>query len=219
MKPILYAHPFSSYCQKALIALYENDTPFELRRLEVGDEAVMAELRSLWPLGKFPTLKDGETVVVEATAIIEHLAVHRPGPVRLIPDDPAAAVEARMMDRIFDNYVSNTQTKFVIDSIRPVGERDPAGVAEAGRTLDTIYAWLDQRMAGREWAVGDAFSLSDCAAAPALFYADWTRPIPDRFGALKAYRARLLKRPSFARCVEDARPYRPLFPLPVPDRD
>ena len=219
MRPTLYAHPFSSYCQKALIALYENDTPFELRRLEVGDDAAMAELRALWPLGKFPTLKDGATVVVEATAIIEHLAVHHPGPIRLIPDDPGVAVEARMMDRIFDNYVANTQTKFVIDAIRPEGERDPAGVAEAGRTLDTIYAWLDQRMAGREWAVGDSFSLADCAAAPALFYADWTRPIPEKFAALKAYRARLLARPSFARCVEDARPYRPLFPLGAPDRD
>lgn len=219
MKPTLYAHPFSSYCQKALMALYENDTDFELRRLEVGDTAAMDELRALWPLGKFPTLKDGETVVFEATAIIEHLAVHHPGPVRLIPDDPALAVEVRMMDRVFDNYVSNTQTKFVFDAIRPEAERDPYGVAEARRTLDAIYVWLDQRMRGRAWAVGDDFSLADCAAAPALFYADWTHPIPAKFEALKAYRARLLQRPSFARCVEDARPYRSLLPLPVPDRD
>lgn len=215
--PRLYAHPFSSYCQKALIALYENDTPFELRLLAVGDDDAIAELKALWPLGKFPVLKDGERVVAEATAIIEHLGVHHPGRSRLIPDDPAAAVEVRMLDRIFDLYVSNQQQKFVIDSFREDGRRDPAGVEDARRTLLTAYAWLDQRLQGREWAVGE-FSLADCAAAPALFYADWTVPIPDGHEALLAYRARLLERPSFARCVEEARPYRHFFPLSVPDR-
>lgn len=213
----LHAHPFSSYCQKVITALYENDTPFELKML--ADEASMAELARLWPLKRFPVLEDGDQVVVEATAIIEHLAVHHRGPVRLIPADPTAAVQVRMMDRVFDNYVSNTQAKFVFDAIRAEADRDPYGVAEARAMLDATYAWLDARMEGREWATPHGFSLADCAAAPALFYADWTHPIPDRFGALKAYRARLLARPSFARAMDEARPYRQLFPLGVPDRD
>ena len=213
----LYAHPFSSYCQKALIALYENGTPFEFRLLE-GD-AAFAELTALWPVRKFPVLQDGDRTVVEATAIVEHLAVHRPGPVRLIPDDPVAAVEVRMMDRVFDHYVSTPQQKLVADALRPADDRDPYGVVEAKRMLDTTYAWLDERLAGREWATDHGFSLADCAAAPALFYADWSHPIDDRFATLKAYRARLLARPSMARAVDEARAYRPYFPLGAPDRD
>ncbi|MNE07367.1 Stringent starvation protein A [compost metagenome] len=213
----LYAHPFSSFCQKALIALYENETPFEFRLLE--GEAAFAELTALWPVRKFPVLQDGDRTVVEATAIIEHLAVHHPGPVRLIPDDPAAAVEVRMMDRVFDHYVSSSQQKLVADALRPEGDRDPYGVAEAKRMLDSAYAWLDERLAGREWATEHGFSLADCAAAPALFYADWSHPIEDRFKTLKAYRARLLARPSMARAVDEARPYRAYFPLGAPDRD
>lgn len=213
----LYAHPFSSYCQKSLIALYENDTPFAFRLLE--GEGAFAELTALWPIRKFPVLQDGDRTVVEATAIIEHLAVHHPGPVRMIPDDPAAAVEVRMMDRVFDHYVSTPQQKLVADALRPEGDRDPYGVAEAKRMLDTAYAWLDERLAGREWATEHGFSLADCAAAPTLFYADWSHPIEDRFATLKAYGARLLARPSMARAVDEARPYRAYFPLGAPDRD
>ena len=213
----LYAHPFSSFCQKALIALYENDTPFAFELLE--GEAAFAELTALWPVRKFPVLQDGERTVVEATGIIEHLAVHHPGPVRLIPADPADAVEVRMMDRVFDHYVSSPQQKLVADALRPEGDRDPYGVAEAKRMLATAYAWLDERLAGREWATDHGFSLADCAAAPALFYADWSHPIDDRFATLKAYRARLLARPSMARAVDEARPYRSYFPLGAPDRD
>lgn len=212
----LYAQPFSSYCQKSLIALYENDTPFAFRLLE--GEGAFAELTALWPIRKFPVLRDGDRTVVEAAAIIEHLAVHHPGPVRMIPDDPAAAVEVRMMDRVFDHYVSTPQQKLVAEALRPEGDRDPYGVAEAKRMLDTAYAWLDERMAGREWATEHGFSLADCAAAPALFYA-WSHPIEDRCATLKAYRARLLARPSMARAVDEARPYRAYFPLGSPDRD
>ena len=212
----LYAHPFSSYCQKSLIALYENDTPFAFRLLE--GEGAFAELTALWPIRKFPVLQDGDRTVVEATAIIEHLAVHHPGPVQLIPADPAA-VEVRMMDRVFDHYVSSPQQKLVADALRPEGDRDPYGVAEAKRMLDTAYAWLDEHLAGREWATDHGFSLADCAAAPALFYADWSHPIEDRFATLKAFRTRLLARPSMARAVDEARPYRAYFPLGAPDRD
>jgi glutathione S-transferase len=215
----LYAHPFSSYCQKALIALYENDTPFEYRVLEQANPQAMQELASRWPLKRFPVLVDAGRTIVEASIIVEHLAVHHPGPVRLIPDDPGAALDVRMMDRFFDNYVSTPQQKIVFDSIRAPAERDPVGVQEARTQLETAYAWLDGIMAERTWACGDAFTLADCAAAPALFYADWTHPIAEAFAAVRAYRNRLLARPSFARAVNEARPYRAYFPLGAPDRD
>ena len=213
----LYAHPFSSYCQKALIALYENDTPFAYRML--GDAAAMGELEALWPMKRFPVLVDGDRTVMEATIIIEHLGLHHPGPVRLIPADAKAALEIRTMDRFFDNYVMTPQGKIVLDAIRKPENRDRHGVAEARAMLDTAYRWLDAKMAGRDWAAGESFSLADCAAAPALFYADWTHAIGEQFGNVRAYRRRLLARPSFARAVDEARPYRPLFPLGAPERD
>ena len=216
-RPRLYAHPFSSYSQKALIALYENDIAFDYRSLE--DPQANAELQALWPMKRFPVLVDGERTVIEATSIIEHLAVHHPGPVALIPEDPALAVEARMLDRFFDNYVSTPQQRFVFDRLRPEADRDPYGVEEARRMLETSYAWLEERMATREWAVESGFSLADCAAAPFLFYADWTHAIDARFGHVHAYRRRLLARPSVKRCVDEARSYRSYFPLGAPDRD
>ncbi len=215
----LYAHPFSSYCQKVLIALYENAIRFEFRMLAPDDARVMAELEAIWPFRRFPVLVDDGRAVREASIIIEHLQLRHPGPVRLIPADPAAALDVRFMDRFFDNYVSTPQQKVVFDSMRPAEHRDPQGVAEARAMLDTAYRWLDEVMAGREWAAGGAFSLADCAAAPFLFYADWTHPIGDAFPNVRAYRRRLLARPSFARAVDEARPYRPLFPLGAPDRD
>ena len=213
----LFAHPFSSYCQKVLIAFYENDVPFTYRMLE--DSGVGEELAALWPMKRFPILRENGRVVMEASTIIEYLQIHHPAPVTLIPDDPDLALEARMMDRIFDNYVMTPQGKFVFDALRPPEHRDPHGVEEARRMLDVSYAWLDQRMKDRTWAVGDAFTLADCAAAPSLFYADWTHRIPERYGNLVAYRERLLQRPSFARAVNEARPFRHYFPLGAPDRD
>lgn len=215
----LYAHPFSSYCQKALIALYENDIPFELRLLEHDNEQVMAELETLWPLKRFPVLVDDGRTVVESSIIIEHLGLHHPGPVRLIPDDTRAALDVRAMDRFFDNYISTPMINIVFDSMREAENRNHQSVIEAQSMLDTAYRWLDGAMAGREWAAGDTFSLADCAAAPALFYADCTHPIDEAFENVHAYRQRLLARPSFARAVEEARPYRSLFPLGAPDRD
>jgi glutathione S-transferase len=215
----LYAHPFSSYCQKVLVALYENDLPFELRMLAPDDAQAMAELEELWPFKRFPVLVDDGRAVQESTIIIEHLQIRHPGPVRLIPDDPDRALEVRFMDRFFDHYVFTPQMKLVLDSMRPAGERDRLGVEDARRMLDTAYRWLDATMAGRTWAAGDRFTLADCAAAPSLFYADWTHPIGETFPNVRAYRRRLLARPSFARAVDEARPYRPLFPLGAPDRD
>lgn len=215
----LYFHPFSSYCQKALVALYENDIPFEPHELAGPDSPAMQTLTQLWPMKRFPVLVDGERTVLEASCIIEYLGLTRPGPVRLIPADPQAALEVRMMDRFFDNYVSTPQQKIVFDAIRPEASRDAYGVAQAREMLDTAYAWLDRVMAGREWAAGAQFSLADCGAAPFLFYADWTHRIGEQHANVLAYRRRLLERPSFARAVNEARPYRAYFPLGAPDRD
>jgi glutathione S-transferase len=217
MSLLLYAHPFSSYCQKALIALYENDTPFTYKMLE--DPAVAAELAALWPLKKFPLLVDDGRAIMEASIIVEHLDLHHPGQARLVPDDARAALEVRMMDRFFDNYVMTPMQRIVANSLRPEADRDPYGVAEARRMLDTAYGWLDETMSWRDWAAGEDFTLADCAAAPSLFYADWAHPIDPALAHLHAYRQRLLARPSFARAVDEARPYRSYFPLGAPDRD
>ena len=213
----LYSHPFSSYSQKVLIALYENATPFET--ILVGDRRSADELAELWPFKLFPVLVDDGQTVVESSIIIEHLGLRHPGPVRLLPADPQAALEVRMMDRFFDNYVMTPQGRIVANALRAPGERDPVGDTQARARLDTAYAWLDDKLTGRTWAAGEDFTLADCAAAPSLFYADWTHPIPERYATLRSYRARLLARPTFARCVEEARPFRPYFPLGAPDRD
>jgi glutathione S-transferase len=212
----LYSHPFSSYSQKVLIALYENDTPFEYRSLE--DAAANAELAALWPLKRFPVLVDQGRTILETSTIIEHLELHHPGPVRLIPQGDAG-VEVRMLDRVFDNYVMTPMQKIVLNQRRAEADRDPFGVEEARASLDQIYEWLDQRLAGLAWAAGDAFSLADCAAAPSLFYADWAHEIPSSRANLRSYRARVLGRPSVARAVDEGRPYRGYFPLGAPDRD
>ena len=215
--PRLYAHPFSSYCQKVLVALYETGTPFEYRHLEAPGAG--EELAVLWPMKRFPVLVDGERTVIEATCIIEYLQLHHPGAVQLIPADPDAALQVRMLDRFFDNYVSTPQQKFTFDALRPEAQRDAYGVEEARRMLETSYAWLDRHMADREWAATEAFSLADCGAAPFLFYADWTHPIDVRYPNVRAYRQRLLARPSVMRAVDEARSYRSYFPLGAPDRD
>lgn len=215
----LYAHPFSSYCQKALIALYENGTPFEWGLLSPENELALAEHAALWPLRRMPVLVDAGRTVIESSLIVEYLDLNYPGPVRLLPQDPRDALEVRSLDRCFDNYVMTPMQKIVLDQIRPTEHRDPYGVAEARRLLDTSYAWLEGRLAGRTWAAGDAFGLADCAAAPSLFYADWVHPIGAEHRVLRAYRQRLLSRPSFARAVDEARPFRKFFPPGAPDRD
>ena len=213
----LYSHPFSSYCQKVLIALWENETPFDYRHLE--EPGASEELASLWPLRKFPVLVDGGKTVTESSIIIEYLDLHHPGPLRFIPGDPEAALEVRMMDRFFDNYVMAEMTKPVLEALKPDGGRKEEALEQAGSALETAYAWLERRLEGRTWAAGDGFTLADCAAAPSLFYADWVHEIAPAFPRLRDYRARLLARPSFARAVEEGRPYRGYFPLGAPDRD
>jgi glutathione S-transferase len=215
--PTLYAHPFASYCWKVLIALYENDTPFNYR--VVDNPTVLGELDSLWPIKKFPVLKDGDTVVIESTIIVEYLMLLHAGARRLIPDGIDAAMRVRFLDRFFDNYIQTPVQKLVLDHMRAEGEHDPRGVADARASLDIAYEWLNKQIGCAGWAVGDEFTLADCAAAPALFYADWVHPISEQFSEVRAYRSRLLARPSVMRTVEEARPYRTLFPLGAPDRD
>lgn len=210
----LYSHPFSSYSQKALIALYENGIAFDYRMLE--DPEAAREWAELWPLKRFPVLVDGATTVFESTAIIEYLDIHHRGPVPLIHGD---GVEVRMLDRFFDNYVMTPMQKVVLDHLRPEADRDAYGVAEARRMLDAAYAWLDARMTDREWAAAGGFSMADCAATPSLFYADWVHPIDPSHPHARGYRQRLLARPSVARVVDEARPYRAYFPPGAPDRD
>ena len=216
MSLTLYSHPFSSYCQKVLIALYENATPFTYRHLE--DPGAADERAALWPFGKFPVLVDGGRTVAESSIIIEHLALHHPGPVQLLPADPKAALEVRFMDRFFDLHVMTAMQQPVFEALRPDGRKDEA-LAEAARGLDVAYGWLEGVMQDRTWAAGEAFSMADCAAAPSLFYADWVHQIGEAYPAVRAYRSRLLARPSFARAVDEARPYRSYFPLGAPDRD
>ena len=190
----LYGHPFSSYHQKVLIALYENAIPFELRLLG-GDERVASEHRALWPFQKMPVMVDDGRTVVESTIIIEHLDLHHPGPVRMIPEDRRSALDVRMLDRVFDGYVMTPMQKIVADVIRAAPERDPKGVADAHATLDTAYRWLDVLLKDRTWGAGESFGLADCAAAPSLFYADWVHPIGDTYPNVRDYRKRLLARP------------------------
>ncbi len=217
MSLTLYSHPFSSYCQKVLIALWENDVAFTYRHLEEAGAA--QELAALWPLGRFPVLVDDGRTVVESSVIIEHLDLHHRGPVRMLPDDRDAALEVRFMDRFFDNYVMTAMQKPVFEALRGDGMRKDEAIAEARQALDIAYAWLEKKLGGRTWAAGESFTLADCAAAPSLFYADWVHQIGPGFPILRAYRSRLLARPSFARAVDEGRPYRPNFPLGAPDRD
>jgi glutathione S-transferase len=217
MTLVLHGHPFSSYTQKVLIALYENATPFGWRMLD-GPPA-FAELAALWPIGLMPLLVDEGTPIAESSIIIEHLALKHPGPLHPIPGSAEAALKVRFLDRFFDLYVMTPMQKIVGDKLRQEGERDAKGVADARARLDAAYGWLEKELGTRQWAAGDDFTLADCAGAPSLFYADWTHPIGASFGNLRAYRSRLLKRPSFARAVDEARPFRNFFPLGAPDRD
>jgi glutathione S-transferase len=214
----LHYHPFSSFCQKVLVALYEREVPFERNIVDLGDPAQKAALERLWPMGKFPVLRDeaqGETVP-ESSLIVEYLDRAHPGPPPLVPADPDSAMRVRLWDRFFDHYVETPLQKVVGDSLRPEGVRDPHGVDEAKALLARAYDLLGQALAeSREWISGDSFTLADCGAAPALFYADMVRPIAGH-PRLEAYYSRLRARPSFARAVDEARPFRHFFPLPWP---
>jgi len=219
MSLALYGHPFSSYTQKVLIALYENALPFEFRCIGPDTPQHVGEWLRRWPLRKFPLLVDGARDVAETSIIVEYLQLAHPGPVRLLPADAMAALDVRFLDRFFDLHVMSPVQHAVGGALSGDPDKRREGLAHAAEKLEWAYAWLEQRLAGRTWAAGDGFSLADCAAAPSLFYADWVHAISADYPVLRAYRSRLLARPSFARAVDEARPYRPLFPLGAPDRD
>jgi glutathione S-transferase len=212
----LYQHPFALYCWKALIALYERDVPFTADLVEADRSALAA----LWPPASIPVLVDDGVVVAESSIIVEHLDRHGYAP-PLIPTDPDEALQARLWDRVADGYVATPVQRIVGDALRSPDAKDPHGVSQAHAALDLAYATLDRHLNGRDtagWLAGDAFTLADCAAAPALHYADVVHPLDrDAHPALAAYFDRVLPRSSVARVVEEARPYRKLFPLPWPE--
>lgn len=220
MALVLYGHPFSSYTQKVLIPLYENNIPFEFR--EIGPETQqehMADWLARSPMSKFPVLVDGDRGFVEASVINEYLHLAYPGPVKLLPSDPIAALEARFLDRYFDLYLMDALQISIETAIGRFPLPREQGLAIAKERAERAYVWLDKKLAGRTWAAGEDFTLADCAASPALFYADWVHQISEEYPTLRAYRSRLLARPAFARCVDEARYFRPNYPLGAPNRD
>jgi glutathione S-transferase len=203
---ILHFHPFASFCQKVLIGLYELEIPFESNIVHLEKAEERAALAKLWPFARFPVIEDDGKVVAESSIILEYLAGGR-----LIPKDAERALECRLRDRFFDLYVADPMSKIVTDNLRPEGHHDTFGVEEARKLLATAYRLVDVWLAGHEWAVGDTFTMADCAAAPALFYANLVQPFGD-FRNIAAYFARLEKRPSYARVRAEAEPYMKLFP-------
>ena len=214
MSLTLHFHPLSSFCWKALIALYENGTPFVPNFVDLGDENERAALLRLWPIGKFPVLRDdarGRTVP-ESSVIIEYLDRHYPGATQFIPADPDQAWRTRLRDRFFDLYLHLPMQKIMGDRLRPEEKRDPHGVTEARAQLRTSYRMIEAQMAGNSWAMGDAFGLADCAALPPLFYGNMVEPFDETHKNVTAYFERLKARPSVARVLEEAGPYFNLVP-------
>lgn len=211
----LYMHPLASYCHQVLIALYENDTPFTPQIVDLADQDARAAFVALWPTAKMPLLHDDECarIIPETTIIIEYLDRHYPGGHPLLPTSADARLEARLWDRLFDLYVMTPMQRIVANRIRPDSERDARGAAEAASTLTMAYDMIERQMAERPWAAGAAFSIADCAAAPALFYAAIVVPFPQSHVHLAAYFERLMQRPSVTRTIDEARPYFQFFPF------
>ena len=214
MSLTLHFHPLSSFCHKVLIAIYENDTPFTPLIVNLMDEGERVAFRKLWPIGKFPLLRDDarDWTVSESSIIIEYLDHHYPGRTRLIPEDLELARQMRFRDRFFDLYIHLPMQKIVGDRLRPEDRKDPHGVEEARALMQTALAMLDQAMATKTWATGETFTMADCAAAPALFYADKVSPLAGNHPNAAAYLDRLTQRPSYARALKEAQPYFDMFP-------
>lgn len=214
MSLTLHFHPLSSFCWKALIALYENDTPFTPNLVNLGDPAERAALLKLWGIGKFPVLSDDarNETVPESSVVIEYLDRHYPGPTRFIPDDADRALQTRLRDRFYDLYVHLPMQKIMGDRLRPEGNKDPHGVGEARAQLGKSYAMIERQMATSAWAMGDDFSLADCAAAPSLFYGSMVVPFGDGERNLASYLDRLKARPSFTRVLKESEPYFDMVP-------
>jgi glutathione S-transferase len=210
----LYYHPLSSYCHKVLIALYENGTPFETQLVNLGDAKERADFVKLWPIGKFPVIRDearGQTIP-ESSPIIEYIARYYPGSAALVPQDAELAWQVRARDRFLDLYVHNEMQKVVGDRLRPADKKDPYGVDQARARIATCYDMLERDLASKTWIAGDSFTMADCSAAPALFYANKVQPFEGTHPNLNAYFGRLLDRPSYKRTLEEAKPYFHMFP-------
>lgn len=204
----LYFHPLSSFCHKALIALYENSTPFTPHFVDLMDAQANAAFKTIWPIGKFPVLRDGDLTIPESTTIIEYLARRYPGPVKLVPADPETAFEVRAQDRFFDLNIHVPMQKIIGDRIRAKGQNDSYGVEQARSQLQTALGLLDKAMTKRAWAAGDSFSMADCAAGPPLFYVNMAvAPLSGTYDNVAAYLDRLAHRPSYARALKEAEPY------------
>ncbi|PDT84099.1 glutathione S-transferase family protein [Sinorhizobium sp. BJ1] len=210
----LYIHPLASFCHKVLIALYEAGIPFEAEIVDLMDPKEHARYLEVWPAGKIPVLYDSDhdRTVPETSIIIEYLDQNYPGSVPLIPRDDALALEARLWDRFFDLYVQVPMQKIVTDTLRPTGENDRRGVADAQAALAVAYDMAEQHFKHKRFAIGESFSIADCAAAPALFYAGIVQPFNGTHRNLSAYFERLLERPSFQRTLAEAKPYFDMFP-------
>ena len=209
----LYYHPFSSYCQKVMIALHERELPYEGHVVNLGDAQSKAGFAAIWPYAKFPVINDdfARVTLPESTLIIEYLDTLSASGKRLTPIDPVHLRSVHLLDRVIDNYIQTPMQKIVGDRLRPEGARDPHGVEEARSLLDTSYRFLEERII-QTYLSGPDVTLADCAAAPALFYAQKVAPFAERYPKLGSYLERMLDRPSFARCVEEARPFREHFP-------
>ena len=214
MSLTLHFHPLASFCWKPLIALYENGIPFTPVIVDLGDPESRAAFLKISPTGKMPALREDarDGTVLESTIVVEYLAAHYPGPVDLVPAGVDLALAVRQADRFYDFYVQEPMQKIVGDRLRPLDKTDPFGVEQARGQLRNSYAIIEQEMQSRIWAVGDDFSLADCAASPALFYANKVEPFGDKYPAVKRYHDRLLQRPAFSRVIEEAQPYFKLFP-------
>jgi glutathione S-transferase len=211
----LYFHPLASFCHKVLIALYEGGIPFEPIVVDLGDEASSAAFKAVWPMARMPVLRDEtrDRTVAESTIIIEYLDAYYPGGTRFVPEAPDRAWQTRMWDRFHDHYLQEPMQKIVTDRLRPAGQNDGYGVERAKAQLHEAYAVLERQMEAKTWAMGDDFTLADCAAAPALFYANTVVPFGETQENLSAYLDRLMARPSFARVLQEAQPYFALFPM------
>jgi glutathione S-transferase len=210
----LYFHPLASFCHKVLIALYENETAFQGELVDLSDARSRAAFLEVWPVGKFPVLRDESRglTLPESTIIIEYLAEHYPGKVALVPEEPDLALQVRLRDRFYDWYVDAPMAKIVTDRLRPTGSNDRFGVAQAREGLLTAYAIVEEEMQSNTWAVGSQFTMADCAAAPALFFANKVLPFGHTHPNLARYLERLMNRPSFARVLREAEPYLPSMP-------
>ncbi|WP_457322961.1 glutathione S-transferase family protein [Roseateles sp. P5_E11] len=213
MSLTLHYHPLSSYCWKVLIALYENGAPFEARNVNLGDPVARTAYAALWPTAKIPLLVDGDRVVPETSIQIEYLDRRHPGRVQLLPDDFEAQLEVRLWDRVFDLHVMTPMQRFIAQQLRPEAERDAATLTGTVNDLGLAYDLIERRLGDREWAAGESFTMADCAAAPALFYAAIVRPFSPAHAKLSAYFERLLARPSVWRCIVEARPVFQYYPL------